>query len=46
MKSAFRCDEGVISVALEPVEKEVWNERVYLPEIVQRKDLLHKTPNY
>ncbi|MGW6640266.1 amino acid adenylation domain-containing protein [Streptomyces cyaneofuscatus] len=46
VKSAFRCDEGVISVALEPVEKEVWNERVYLPEIVQRKDLLHKTPNY
>ncbi|WP_411083596.1 amino acid adenylation domain-containing protein [Streptomyces sp. cmx-18-6] len=46
VKSAFSCDEGVISVALEPVEKEVWNERVYIPEIVQRRDLLHKTPNY
>ncbi|MFE7461951.1 amino acid adenylation domain-containing protein [Streptomyces sp. NPDC057554] len=44
--SAFRCDEGAISVALEPVEKEVWNERVYIPEIVQRKNLLLKTPNY
>ncbi|MFE2293189.1 amino acid adenylation domain-containing protein [Streptomyces sp. NPDC059452] len=46
VKSAFRCDEGVISVALEPVEKEAWNERVYIPEIVQRRNLLHKTPNY
>jgi len=43
---AFKCDEGVISISLEPVEKEVWNERVYLPEIVKRKDLLRKTPNY
>jgi phenylpyruvate tautomerase PptA (4-oxalocrotonate tautomerase family) len=43
---AFKCDEGVISISLEPVEKEVWNERVYIPEIVKRKDLLRKTPNY
>ncbi|QRK04332.1 tautomerase family protein [Archangium violaceum] len=46
VKSAFGCDEGVISIALEPVEKEAWNERVYVPEIVNRKDLLRKTPNY
>ena len=25
--SAFRCDEGVISIALEPVEKDAWNEK-------------------
>ena len=46
VKSAFGCDEGVISIALEPVEKEVWNERVYTPEIVNRKNLLRKPPNY
>jgi phenylpyruvate tautomerase PptA (4-oxalocrotonate tautomerase family) len=46
VKSAFKCDEGVISIALEPVDKQVWNERVYVPEIVNRKDLLRKTPNY
>jgi 4-oxalocrotonate tautomerase len=46
VKTAFRCDEGVISIALEPVAKEAWNERVYEPEIVQRKELLRKTPNY
>jgi phenylpyruvate tautomerase PptA (4-oxalocrotonate tautomerase family) len=44
--SAFRCEEGAISIALEPVEKVDWNERVYVPEIVNRKDLLRKSPNY
>ena len=46
VQGAFRCDEGVISIALEPVEKAAWNERVYAPEIVARKDLLRKLPNY
>ncbi|HEX6355550.1 amino acid adenylation domain-containing protein [Actinophytocola sp.] len=44
--SAFQCDEGVISIALEPVEKERWTDQVYIPEIVNRKDLLRKSPNY
>jgi 4-oxalocrotonate tautomerase len=44
--TAFKCDEGVVSVALEPVEKEAWTERVYVPEIVNRTDLLRKRPNY
>lgn len=46
VKTAFRCDEGVISISIEPVEKEAWNERVYIPEIVNRKALLRKPPNY
>lgn len=46
VKTAFKCDEGVISIALEPVDKEAWNERVYVPEIVNGKPLLRKTPNY
>ncbi len=46
VKTAFRCDEEVISIALEPVEQAAWNERVYIPEIVNRKDLLRKFPNY
>ncbi len=44
--TALRCDEGVVSVALEPVEPEAWNERVYVPEIVDRAHLLCKRPNY
>lgn len=46
VRNAFDCDEGVISIALEPVEQEVWHERVYLPEIVDRRQLLHKVPDY
>ncbi|WP_322769064.1 tautomerase PptA [Frankia sp. Cr1] len=42
----FGCDEAVISIALEPVEKDAWQEQVYLPEIINRRDLLHKKPNY
>lgn len=46
VQGAFRCDAGVISIALEPVDKEVWTERVYTPEIVLRRELLRKAPNY
>jgi 4-oxalocrotonate tautomerase len=44
--TAFRCDEGVVSIALEPVPQADWTDRVYVPEVVDRKDLLVKTPNY
>ena len=46
VQRAFGCDEGVISIALEPVAKDAWQERVYVPEIVNRKNLLCKRPNY
>lgn len=44
--NAFGCGEGAVSIALEPVEEEAWHEQVYIPEVVDRKDLLCKTPNY
>ncbi|HEX6472292.1 MAG TPA: tautomerase family protein [Streptosporangiaceae bacterium] len=44
--SAFGCDEGVVSIALEPVDPEDWNERVYVPEILGRQSLLCKAPDY
>ncbi|WP_019435944.1 amino acid adenylation domain-containing protein [Streptomyces sp. AA0539] len=46
VRTSVDCDEDVISIALEPIEKELWNRRVYVPEIVNRKELLHKSPNY
>jgi amino acid adenylation domain-containing protein len=46
VRDAFGCKEGVVSIALEPVTQDVWNERVYVPEIVDRQALLRKTPNY
>ena len=36
------CDAGVISIAVEPVEPDVWNEQVYIPEIIEGKDSLIK----
>jgi 4-oxalocrotonate tautomerase len=44
--AALKCDEGVVSIALEPIDKETWRERVYLPEIIHRKNLLRKAPTY
>ena len=46
VKSAFGVDESVISIALEPVAPEVWNEQVYIPEIANRRNLLSKAPGY
>jgi amino acid adenylation domain-containing protein len=46
VQDAFGCAEDVISIALEPVEQKSWNELVYFPEIVDRKNLLRKMPNY
>lgn len=44
--TAFGCDEGVVSIAFEPIDKEAWNEKVYFPEIVNRKHILGKIPDY
>ncbi|MCX2950904.1 tautomerase family protein [Lentzea sp. NEAU-D7] len=43
---AFGCAEGVVSIALEPVEQRAWQDQVYAPEIVERNHLLRKTPSY
>jgi 4-oxalocrotonate tautomerase len=44
--SAFGCEEGVVSIALEPVPQDDWSDRVYVPEIVNRRHLLCKAPSY
>ena len=43
---ALGCEEGVISIALEPIPQEDWTDLVYLPEIVNRRHLLCKPPSY
>ncbi|WEH39043.1 tautomerase family protein [Streptomyces sp. AM 2-1-1] len=43
---AFACEEGVISIALHPVEPALWDEQVYRPEITALRDTLIKTPAY
>jgi 4-oxalocrotonate tautomerase len=46
VKRAFGVQESVISIALESVAPEVWREHVYVPEIVNRRELLRKVPRY
>ncbi|MDI2030402.1 tautomerase PptA [Saccharopolyspora sp. TS4A08] len=38
--------DGAVSISLEPVEKDVWNDTVVQPEIAGRPDLLIKRPDY
>jgi len=40
------CDEDVISIAVEPINSSEWNQKVYIPEIINRKETLIKKPNY
>lgn len=46
VRTAFAVDGGVVSIALEPVAQDVWNERVYIPEIVEDPGHLVKIPDY
>lgn len=44
--NAFGCADDMVSIAIEPVPENLWNDTVYVPEIVNRRDLLCKLPNY
>lgn len=46
VRTAFSVEEGVVSIALEPVAQDAWNERVYIPEIVEDPGHLVKSPDY
>jgi 4-oxalocrotonate tautomerase len=39
-------DEKVISIAVEDVSPEEWAEKVYRPDILEKKDTLYKKPGY
>lgn len=42
----FGTYDGAVSIALEPVPREQWQEAVFEPEITGRSHLLIKAPNY
>jgi 4-oxalocrotonate tautomerase len=46
VERAFGVSESVISIALESVAPEAWHEQVYVPEIINRRELLRKVPQY
>jgi len=39
-------NESSVSVALEEIEPENWNEAVYKPDILGKANLLYKKPGY
>ena len=41
-----KCKEKSVSVAFEEIEEENWAEKVYKPDILDRKDRLYKKPGY
>ncbi len=46
VKTVLDCDEDHISIAIETVPPDEWDELVYDPEIKIKSRLLIKTPNY
>ena len=41
-----KCEDRSVSVAIEEIEKEAWAEKVYQPDILNKKDDLYKKPGY
>ena len=41
-----KCDEKSVSVAFEEISKEDWAEKIYRPDILNKKDNLYKQPGY
>ena len=40
------CKERSVSVAIEEIGEEDWAEKVYRPDILNKKDSLYKEPGY
>ena len=41
-----KCEKASVSVAFEEVDPQDWAEKVYKPDILEKKDLLYKAPGY
>lgn len=41
-----KCAEESVSVAFEEIEEKDWAEKVYKPDILEKKDTLYKEPGY
>ena len=40
------CDEKSVSVSFEEISKEDWAQKVYRPDILNKKENLYKEPGY
>jgi 4-oxalocrotonate tautomerase len=41
-----KCEEKSVSVSFEEIEPNHWAEKVYRPDILDKKDKLYKEPGY
>ena len=41
-----KCEEKVVSVAFEEIDKSDWPEKVYKPDIMEKKENLYIEPGY
>ena len=44
--SILNCEEKVVSVSFEEVERNEWAEKVYRPDILNNQNRLYKKPGY
>ena len=44
LKSSIDVPDSSISISIEEIPKEKWNDEVYQPDIVEKKHLLYKKP--
>ncbi|MEZ2131956.1 MULTISPECIES: tautomerase family protein [unclassified Sinorhizobium] len=44
--STLHCDEASVSVAIEDVEMTDWTEKVYVPDIKEKPELIYRKPGY
>jgi 4-oxalocrotonate tautomerase len=42
----LKCEDKVVSISFEEVDPAQWAEKVYRPDILDKKDLLYKEPGY
>ncbi len=43
---SLNLDESTVSIAVEEVEPDKWNEAVYKPDIIDKEHMLYKKPGY
>ncbi|MQB40540.1 tautomerase family protein [Rhizobium sp. ICMP 5592] len=44
--STLNCDEKLVSVAIEDIEVSDWKEKVFIPDILGKPELIWKEPGY
>jgi 4-oxalocrotonate tautomerase len=44
--SGANCTEQAVSVSIEDIDANDWVEKVYKPDIIQKRDTLYKSPGY